>query len=84
MSKANYSVIVDGYKYNAGDTLPDLGSWVCVKTSATGNIRQYAGLSTDIDKLPVYDDLGENSSAFCEDTSDVLFYSATSKQWYQA
>lgn len=50
--KAENTVIFDGIKYNPGDELPDLGSWVC--TDAKGMVRDYEGLSKDVSKLPHY------------------------------
>nr|DAM91942.1 MAG TPA: hypothetical protein [Caudoviricetes sp.] len=32
MAKAENTVIFDGIQYDAGDELPDLGSWVCTGT----------------------------------------------------
>lgn len=52
MAKAENTVIFDGIKYNPGDELPDLGSWVC--TDARGMVRDYEGLSKDVAKLPHY------------------------------
>ena len=48
MAKAENTVIFDGIKYNPGDELPDLGSWVC--TDARGMVRDYEGLSKDVSK----------------------------------
>ena len=61
MAKAENTVIFDGIKYNPGDELPDLGSWVC--TDARGMVRDYEGLSKDVSKLPHYVQSG--SSALC-------------------
>ena len=52
MAVADKVMVVDGQTYNPGDTLPDLGSLVCV--DANGNIRDYEGLLTDVSKLPHY------------------------------
>lgn len=45
------TVIFDGIKYNPGDELADLGSWVC--TDSKGMVRDYEGLSKDVAKLPL-------------------------------
>lgn len=70
MAKAENTVIFDGIKYNPGDELPDLGSWVC--TDARGMVRDYEGLSKDVSKLPHYVQSG--SSALCLDTSELYEY----------
>lgn len=81
------TTIYDGQLYNPGESLPDLGTWVCtsVDKNADGimNIRNYEGLSTDVAKLPKYDNLGTGSSALCLDTSDFYKYEASTKTWYQ-
>lgn len=70
----------DGQTYYPGDTIWDLGSFVC--TSSEDNRRNYEGLSADIGKLPKYDDLGTGSGALCVDTGDYYKYEATTKTWY--
>lgn len=72
---------LDGHWYEPGDEIPDLGSFVAMPGSE--KIRNYEGLSSDISKLPKYDDLGTGSSAFCIDTSQLLKYEATTKTWYE-
>lgn len=64
----------------------DLGSWVCTGakrdlTYGKYQIRDYSGLSTDVSKLPTYDDLATGSSAFCVDTGTVYVYNAVAKTW---
>ena len=80
------TTIFDGQIYNPGDSLPDMGSWVCtsVDKNANGeyNIRNYEGLSTDIDKLPHYENLGTGSSALCLDTSELYKYEKSTDIWY--
>ena len=64
----------------------DLGSWICTdvrmdKTYGTYQIRSYSGLSTDVSKLPKYDDLATGSSAYCVDSGAIYMYDATAKTW---
>lgn len=79
--------VFDGQIYNPGDSLPDLGSWVCTKVDKNGNgeynIRNYEGLSADVSKLPKYENLGTGSSAFCSDTGDFYKYEKSTKTWYK-
>ena len=80
MEVADRVMVVDGQTYNPGDTLPDLGSLVCVE--ATGNKRSYEGKITDQSKLPTYVDDG--SSALLYDgagTTKVLHF--LNGQWYE-
>ena len=72
---------IDGHEGNN-----DLGSWVCsgVKsdcTYGTLQIREYFGLSSDVSKLPVYDDLATGSNAYCVDSGDLYIFNAVSKTW---
>lgn len=73
--------IFDGHRYGTWDEVPDLGSFVA--TSVSGDIRNYEGLSKDVDKLPKYDDLQTGSSAFCIDTGQLFKYEKTTKTWYE-
>ena len=79
--------IFDGQTYNPGETLPDLGSWVCTTVDKNGNgeynIRNYEGLSADVNKLPKYNDLGTGSSALCLDTGDFYKYEKSTNTWYK-
>lgn len=81
------TTIYDGQIYYPGDSLPDLGSWVCTSVDKTGNgelnIRNYEGISSDLDKLPKYDNLGTGSSALCLDSGAFYKYEKTTKTWYQ-
>lgn len=75
--------MIDGH---AGAT--DLGSFVCTDvtiehTYGTKQIRNYVGLSTDVSKLPTYDDLATGSRAICADTSEVYYYVSTGQTWYK-
>lgn len=79
--KAETNVVIDGQFYKQGDEIWDLGSFVA--TSVSGQIRNYEGLSSDVSKLPKYDDLGTGSSAFCVDTGDLYKYEKTTKTWYK-
>lgn len=78
---ADRTMVVDGITYNKGDEIPDLGSWECEKS--VGMQRYYVGLSTDIDKLPKYDELDSGSAALCTDTSERYIYLSSSKTWYK-
>ena len=71
----------DGHFYAKHDDIPDLGSWECV--SAEGHVRNYQGLSSDVAKLPKYEDLGAGSTAMCLDSGDLYLYHAKSKTWYK-
>lgn len=71
----------DGQYYKKGDTIWELGSFVC--TEEDGNKRGYEGLSADVDKLPKYDNLGTGSMALCLDTGDFYKYHAQTKTWYK-
>lgn len=71
----------DGQTYYPGDEIPDLGSFIA--TSVSGQIRNYEGLSSDVSKLPKYDNLSTGSSAFCVDTGDLYKYEKTTKTWYK-
>ena len=79
MAVADKTMIVDGQTYYPGDTIPDLGSWVAI--SASGNIRNYNGLSADVAKLPHY--VGDGSSALCVDTGDYYKYLKSTDTWYK-
>lgn len=80
------TTIYDGQIYYPGDSLPDLGSWVCTSIDKNGNgepnIRNYEGLSIDVSKLPKYDNLGTGSSALCLDSGDFYKYEKTTNTWY--
>lgn len=82
------TTIFDGQIYNPGDSLPDLGSWICTSVDKNGNgeliIRNYEGLYADVGKLPKYETgLGTGSSALCLDTGDFYKYEQSTKTWYQ-
>lgn len=88
MSIADRTIIFDGRTYLKGEQIPDLGSFVA--TSSDGNIRNYEGLSKDVEKLPnyreklsKYDDLETGTSAFCIDTGQLFKYEKTTKAWYE-
>lgn len=74
---------IDDHKEN---TPTSLGSWVCTNVSLdrTYNkyqIREYFGLSKDIEKLPKYTDLGTGSYAYCIDTQDLYIFSREQYDW---
>lgn len=70
------------------DNVTDLGSWVCAgvkrdHTYGDKQFREYFGLSTDIAKLPKYDDLATGSTAYCVDNGNLYMYNATSQTWVE-
>lgn len=79
--------IYDGQTYYPGDSLPDLGNWVCVSVKKNSDnefvIRKYEGLSVDVSKLPHYDNLSTGSSALCIDTGDFYKYEKSTDTWYK-
>lgn len=75
--KYDYTVIQDGQTYLAGEDVPEMGSLICVKKY--GNIRDYEGLSKDIDKLPLY--VGTGSSCLMTDTGDYYKFNAELNEW---
>ena len=75
--KYDYIVVQVGQTYKAGEDVPDMGSVVC--TSSNGNIRNYEGLSKDVDKLPHY--VGTGSSFIATDTADIYKYEKTTDKW---
>lgn len=83
------TTIFDGQIYNPGESLPDLGSWVCTSVDRNDfgewNIRNYEGLSSDVSKLPKYNNngLGTGSSALCLDTGDFYKYEKSTNTWYK-
>lgn len=79
--KAETNVVIDGQFYKQGDEIWDFGSFVA--TSVSRQIRNYEGLSSDVSKLPKYDNLETGSSAFCIDTGDLYKYEKTTKTWYK-
>lgn len=82
MAVADKTMVVDGQTYYPGDTIPDLGSLVCV--DANGNIRDYEGLLTDVSKLPHYVETG--SSALLYDgqgNTEVYEFHKPTDTWYK-
>ena len=89
MAVADKIMVVDGQTYYPGDTIPDLGSLVCVEAlgslvcvEAVGNKRSYEGKVADQSKLPTYVDDG--SSALLYDgagTTKVLHFLGGT--WYE-
>lgn len=79
-------ILQDGQMYLDEESKLDIGSWVAYKVSP-GNVREYIGLSTDVDKLPKYkysergEALGSGSTALCADTSDVYIYNSSDDSW---
>ena len=85
MAVAVKTVIIDGQKYNEGDTIHDLGSLQCVEVR--GKQRDYQGFVQDKQKLPKYDDLATGSSATLIDPNGVEStiigkYDEQTKTWY--
>ena len=70
----------DGQYYEEGQPIPDIGSWEHVG-DPDAKRRDYQGYSTDIDKLPTYDDLEAGSTASCLDTDDYYVYHKKSQTW---
>ena len=60
MAVADKTMVVDGQTYYPGDTIPDLGSLVCVE--AVGNKRSYEGKVADQSKLPISLESGGDSA----------------------
>lgn len=82
MATTDKTVVVDGQIYYPGDTIPDLGSIVCVE--AVGNKRDYEGLLSDVSKLPHYVDSG--SSALLYDgtgNTEVYEFHKPTDKWYK-
>ena len=80
MAVADKTMVVDGQTYYPGDTIPDLGSLVCVE--AVGNKRDYEGLLSDVSKLPPYVDSG--SSALLYDgngNTEVYEFTKPNDKW---
>ena len=80
MAVADKTMVVDGQTYYSGDTIPDLGSLVCV--DADGNRRSYEGKVADQSKLPTY--VSDGSSALLYDgagTTKVLHF--LNGAWYE-
>ena len=79
-------ILQDGQRYVDEESKLDIGSWVAYKVSP-GNVREYVGLSTDVDKLPKYkfsekgEALGGGSTALCTDTSEVYIYNPSDDSW---
>lgn len=72
-------ILHDGQIYNDGDPVHDLGSFEL--TGYDGNKRFYSGFSADVGKLPKYDSLASESTAYCLDTGDFYYYNAQTKTW---
>ena len=82
MAVADKTMVVDGQTYYPGDTIPDLGSIVCVE--AVGNKRDYEGLLSDVSKLPHYVETGSSALLFDGNGNTELyeFHKPTDK-WYK-
>lgn len=80
MAKAENTVIIDGQKYNPGDTLPDFKSITCVDTREP---RKYQGLSTDISVLNeiIAEYASGGASCFMSDTGEYYEYDREEKTW---
>lgn len=70
----------DGQYYAEGEQVWDLGSFECIDGQDV-NQRNYQGFSTDVNKLPKYDNLEAGSTAYCLDTGDYYIYHAKTKTW---
>lgn len=69
----------DGVLYNIGDTIPDMGSIVCVGIEA-GNRKYFEGLSKDSAKLPTTG-LATGSQVVWYDTAGIEKFDAESSEW---
>lgn len=80
MAKAENTVIIDGQKYNPGDTLPDFKSITCVDTREP---RKYQGLSTDVSVLNnvIAKYASGGASCFMLDTGEYYEYDREEKTW---
>ena len=80
MAKAENTVIIDGQKYNPGDTLPDFKSITCVDTREP---RKYQGLSTDISVLNeiIAEYASGGASCFMSDTGEYYEYDREERTW---
>lgn len=75
--------MIDGILYEKESDAPDLGSIVCTGhgTGEMTMVRQYKGLSKDLDKLPKY--VMSGSTCFMVDTGELYMYEATTETWYK-
>ena len=80
--KAIRTEVIDGKLYHTGEEIWDLGSLVCTNVPLRG-VRNYEGLSKDVDKLPHYKDLSTGSSCLMLDTGDFYKYEKTTDKWYK-
>ena len=83
MAEETPKIFFDGEYYDTQADVPDLGSWEAT-CEPYAKRRSYQGLSTDVAKLPKYDDLLTGSNALCVDTGDIYIYQAgIIKTWYK-
>ena len=82
MAVADKTMVVDGQTYYPGDTIPDLGSLVCV--SADGNMRDYEGLLSDASKLPHYVESGSGALLYDgQGNTEVYEFHKPTNTWYK-
>ena len=79
---ADKTYFYDGEYYESPADFPDLGNWVAT-CNPYDKRRSYQGFSSDVAKLPAYDDLLTGSSALCLDNGDIYLYHAATKTWYK-
>ena len=80
MAVADKTMVVDGQTYHKCETIPDLGSLVCV--DADGNRRIYEGKAADQSKLPTYVDDGSSTLLYDgAGTTKVLHFLGGT--WYE-
>lgn len=81
----NVSQAFDGHIYEAGEDIPDLGSFA--NTSSKKGSWEYFGLSKDVSKLPTvakypkYKDLPTGAIAYCIDNGELYMYEKTTDSW---
>lgn len=60
--------------------MEDWGHWE--RVSNEGMVTTFYGLSTEVGKLPIYNELATGSTALCLDTGDLYIYHKGLNKWY--
>lgn len=76
---ATKTTVQDGQVYQAGETIPDLGTIEAVEVD--GSWRRYQCLSRDVQRLPHYVSAG--SACLTLDTAQYYRFSEIMDDWYQ-